>query len=133
MKWLELVVNNWREGAAHSFAIFDKDEHEFHGGCGINQIDEHPVGNLGYWIKTSSTGKGVATEATIALTQFAFEHIGLKRIEIMMSVMNPGSRLVAEKSGAVYEGRLRNRIALHDAIHDAYLYSIIPEDLEDQS
>lgn len=126
--WLASIDSNWKSGSAYNFGIFDRDETEFHGGCGIGQIDEHPIGNLGYWVKTASTGQGIATEATIALAKFALGPIGLQRIEIIMSVHNEASKRVAEAAGGKFEGTLRNRLLLHDRQHDAFSYSITPED-----
>ena len=45
--WLNSIQPNWKDGSAYSFGIFSKDGTEFHGGCGVNQIDEHPIANLG--------------------------------------------------------------------------------------
>lgn len=129
ISWLEIVQKNWKEDSGYSFGIFSPDESEFFGGCGINRIDEHPTGNLGYWIKSAAVGQGIATEATRALIDFGFRHLGLKRIEIIMSVKNPASRRVAEQSGGVFEGVMRNRLLLHDQLHDARLYSVVPEDI----
>jgi ribosomal-protein-serine acetyltransferase len=126
--WLSAVASNWKTEDTFSFGIFNADESEFYGGCGIGRIDEHPVVNLGYWLKSSATGQGFATEATIGLARFAMEEIGLQRIEIIMSVENSASKAVAEAAGALYEGRMRNRLQLHGARHDAFMYSIIPED-----
>ncbi len=126
--WLKTILPNWRQGSAYSFGIFNRENKELVGGCGINQIDEHPIGNLGYWITTAHTRKGMASEASRALAHFGIEHLHLQRIEIIMSAENPGSRAVAESVGATYEGRLRNRLMLHGRTHDAYLYSIIPGD-----
>jgi ribosomal-protein-serine acetyltransferase len=127
--WLKTILPNWREGSAYSFGIFDPGSKELLGGCGINQIDEHPVGNLGYWITSAHTRKGIATEAGRTLARFGIKHLGLQRIEIVMSVENPGSRGVAEAIGATYEGRLHNRLSLHGRAHDAFLYSITPDDI----
>ena len=132
INWLKDVEPAWRKGDAYNFAIFSQGQSELLGGCGINRIDEHPIGNLGYWVKSGNVSKGIATEATVALARFGIEQIGLKRIEIVMSVENTPSRRVAEKSGAVYEGKLRNRLTLHGKAHDAYIYSITPEDLDTQ-
>ncbi len=124
--WLQHVDHEWARGSGYAFVIRDKRSDEFLGGCGLNRIDEHPVANLGYWVKTSASKKGVASEAAAELARFGLEQLGLHRIEIIMSVQNRASRKVAEKAGAVYEGRLRNRLLLHGANHDAYVYSIIP-------
>ena len=126
--WLLSIEPSWKDANAYSFAIFDKREEILHGGCGINRIDEHPIGNLGYWIRTSSTGKGIATEATIGLIEFGLSHLGMQRIEIIMSTGNIPSKKVAEASGGVFEGTARNRLLLHGKNHDAHVYSITPED-----
>ena len=127
--WLESIEPTWKDANAYSFAIFDRQEKTLHGGCGINRIDEHPIGNLGYWIRTSSTGKGIATESTIGLIEFGLKHLGLQRIEIIMSTTNIPSKKVAEASGAVFEGTARNRLLLHGKNHDAHVYSVTPEDV----
>ena len=128
-QWLATVESNWKDASAYNFGIFNQEGTEFHGGCGITSIDEHPIGNLGYWIKTASTGKGIATEATSSLADFGIHQIGLQRIEIIMSTHNDASRKVAEGSGARVEGTLRNRLLLHGNRHDAHVYSITPGDL----
>jgi len=83
--------------------------------------------NLGYWVKTPASGRGIATEATVALAQFGFDYLRLLRIEIVMSVRNTASRRVAEKAGGQFEGILANRLYLHGEAHDARLYSLTPD------
>lgn len=123
--WIRSVEPEWKAGNQYSFAIYDSPAHNrLLGGCGLNRIDEHPVMNLGYWVRTSELGSGIAPEATRALANFAFEHLNVARIEIVMSVRNDASRRVAEKVGAAYEGKLANRLAIHGKLHDAYMYSL---------
>lgn len=125
VEWLDQSEASWERGT-HCFSIFDQDD-LLVGGCGVNQIDQHPVANLGYWIRTSATGKGYATEATLGLAQFALSHLGFKRLEIIMATHNGPSRQVAINSGASYEGLLRHRLEIHGVLYDAYLYSLISE------
>jgi ribosomal-protein-serine acetyltransferase len=127
--WLLTIEPNWNDEKAYGFAIFDNRNGRFLGGCGLNSIDVDPIANLGYWIRSSEVGKGVASEATIGLLQFGFQCLGLMRIEIMMSTQNKASKKVATNAGARLEGRLRNRLQLHGVNHDAYLYSLVPEDM----
>lgn len=126
-QWLTFAANQWQSGSAFGFCLFDKADGRLVGGCGVNMLDDHPVANLGYWIRTDSTGKGFATEATLGLAAYAFRHLDILRLEIVMSVRNSGSREVAIKAGALFEGTLRNRLMLHGQCHDAYLYSLISE------
>jgi RimJ/RimL family protein N-acetyltransferase len=122
-------VSNWNDKQSYAFAITDSATGRILGGCGLNSLDENPVANLGYWIRSSEVNKGIASESTRGLLKFGFEHLGLSRIEIMMSTRNPASQKVAIGANAKLEGTLRNRLQLHGENHDALLYSLVPEDL----
>jgi RimJ/RimL family protein N-acetyltransferase len=125
-----------RESAAqggewYSFGIFEKDGGRFLGGVGINFINRvHQMANLGYWVRTGATGRGIATAATRLAAKFGFEQLGLQRLEIVIAVANRGSQRVAEKAGATREGVLRNRLLIRGESLDAVLFSLVPEDLK---
>lgn len=85
--------------------------------------------NLAYWVRTSATRRGVATEAARMVAEYGFRQLGLNRIEIITVPANVASCRVAEKCGAKFEGIARNRIVMHDEVHDAMLFSLVPEDL----
>lgn len=126
--WIGMVESSWQTGEEYNFAIKDRNSGVFYGGIGLNQIRENHVANLGYWMRTTATGHGYVTEATRGLIDFAFRNLGLKRLEIIMSIENPASRKIAINVGATCEGTLRDRLPLHGENHDAYLYSLIPDD-----
>lgn len=130
VNWLKAVQKQWKSGEGYDFAILDPSDQRYLGGCGLG-IDKPHTANLGYWMRTSATQKGLATEATRLLREFAFKHLGLARIEIVMAVTNLASRRVAIKAGAHFEGIIRNELHLHDEYLDAYLYSFIPSDFND--
>ena len=116
---------------AYSFAIIDKASQKYLGGVGINFINRvHQVANLGYWVRTSATGKGAASTATRLVAKFGFAELGLQRIEILAAVPNLASQRVAEKAGAVREGVLRKRLLIRGVPQDAVMFSLVPEDLE---
>ena len=119
---------NGELGDAHRFVLFDGDNNHL-GNCGLNQIDNNNrTANLGYWLHSAHTGQGYATRATRLLARFGTQEAGLMRLEVVMSVHNEPSRLVAERAGAQYEGRLRNAMMLQGETHDAHLWSFIPHD-----
>ena len=89
----------------------------------------HNFANLGYWVRSSRVGQGVATAATRLAAQFGFEELKFTRIEIVAATGNVGSLRVAEKAGARREGVLRNRLMLGGKLHDAVMHSLVPEDL----
>lgn len=128
-QWLASIHSNWQSSDSHNFVITEKENARIVGGIGLNRIDENPVGNLGYWTRTSASGQGIATEATLGLVKFGFKHLGLIRIEIVMSVENIASQKVAKNVNAKLEGILRNRLLLQGRTLDAYSYSLLPSDL----
>ncbi len=113
----------------YSFGVFEKSSDAFVGGVGLNFINRiHQFANLGYWVRTSATGRGFATSATRLAARFGFEQLGLRRIEIVAAVDNVASQRVAEKAGAIREGVARQRLLIHAESHDAVVYSLIPAD-----
>jgi RimJ/RimL family protein N-acetyltransferase len=123
--WLALQVPAFQQRTTFEFAIID-DDGTYLGGCGLNQIDAlNRRANLGYWVRTKATGKGVATEAVRLTRDWGFAHTDLVRLEVLIAVDNLASRRVAEKSGAVYEGTLRSRLLVHGTRHDAAMYAFI--------
>jgi RimJ/RimL family protein N-acetyltransferase len=86
--------------------------------------------NLGYWIRSSQTRRGLATAAVRLLAHWAFDNTDLNRLELVISVENLASLRVAEKAGAVREGILRSRLLLYGRSHDAALYSLLRNDFK---
>ena len=56
------------------------------GGCGLNQIDAlNQRANLGYWVRSSAAGKGVATSAAKLTRDWGFANTDLVRIEVLVA------------------------------------------------
>jgi ribosomal-protein-serine acetyltransferase len=126
-EWIRSRAPLRSEGREYAFAIVGADG-RFLGGCGLNQISGlHRFGNLGYWVRTSATRQGVATEAVRQTADFAFGHTDLARLEIVCAVGNDASQRVAERAGALREGVLRRRLLLHGQLVDAVMYSLVRE------
>ncbi len=117
----------------YSFAVIDAQTNIFLGGVGLNLIiRRYQMGNLGYWVRTSCTKRGIASAATRLAARYGLRELGLQRIEIVAAINNRASQRAAEKAGARREGVLRKRLLVNDQPHDAVLYSLIAEDLEEQ-
>ncbi len=97
-------------------------------GCvGINPFNHVNVfADLGYWVRASRTGSGIASTAARLAAQFAFHELRLARIEIVARVDNLASRRVAEKIGAQFECIARHRLLYRGRPYDAALYSLLP-------
>lgn len=121
--WLEAQVEAFKDGTAFEFAIVSPAGRHI-GACGLNGIDRaHRRANLGYWVRSDASRRGIATAATLLLRDWAFLNTDLERLEIVVAVENHASLRVAEKTGAVREGVLADRLLLHDGLHDAAVFS----------
>jgi RimJ/RimL family protein N-acetyltransferase len=120
----------WKSDSEYGFGVFDAESGRFLGGVGLNFINRvHNCANLGYWVRTSAAGRGVASRAARLAARFGLEEIGLQRIEILAAVDNLASQRAAEKAGARLEGiDLRKRLRSHNQPVDARLYSLVSED-----
>ncbi len=125
--WIKQCPKDWKDGYAFNFAITNGADGAFLGGCGLNEINGRDRRcNLGYWVRTTATGRGIAPAATRLLARWGFETLKLRRIEIVVNTANARSLRVAEKSGARREGILRNRFFGNKQSPDAVLFSLIP-------
>ena len=125
VEWIRSRAPLAAEGREYTFAIVGSDG-RFLGGCGLNQINRlHRLANLGYWVRTSATRHGVATDAVRQVAEFAFGNTDLVRLEIVCAVGNDASQRVAERAGAVREGILRHRLLVHGQPVDAVMYSLV--------
>ncbi|HEY0375477.1 MAG TPA: GNAT family protein [Pyrinomonadaceae bacterium] len=119
----------WRNDEGYAFGVFDAGGGNYLGGVGLNFINRiHQCANLGYWVRTSQTGRGVAARAARLAARFALEQLGFQRIEILAAIGNHASQRVAEKAGATREGTLRQRLLVSGRPQDAALYSFVAED-----
>lgn len=129
--WVALASEGWGRGELFAFALAHQDTGDIVGGMGLNQLNrEHRSANLGYWIRRSRQGQGLAPDAVPAVARFGFEMLGLVRVEIVCATANAASRRCAEKAGARFEGIARQRLVIRDEPFDAAIYALIPADLD---
>jgi len=126
-EYITITRARWEERTLFAFAITRDDE--ILGGCTLSSIHAvYQYCNLGYWVRRSRHGQGIAGRAAKLAARFAFEKVGLVRVEIVIAVGNQASMRVAEKIGAHYEGVLLNRMVVGKSVYDAHMYSLIPAD-----
>jgi len=109
------------------YGIFDADEAEVVGGAGLHRRVGVGAFEIGYWIRASRAGEGLATEAAAALTRVAFEVSGVDRVEIRTDPANERSRKVPRKLAFVEEATLRRRLH-HPAPRDVVIYTVFRGD-----
>lgn len=126
--WAKLAETSHKEGSQFQFGIIEHNG-RYLGGVGLSHInDQAKCANLGYWVRTSAAGSGVAPEAVRQAATWAFSNTDLHRLEIVIAVENARSIRVAEKVGAVKEGVLRSKVRVFDQYFDGVMYSIVRGD-----
>jgi RimJ/RimL family protein N-acetyltransferase len=126
--WIQVTLDSHRNGTMYDFAIID-DAGRYAGACGINKIS-HPdgVANLGYWVRSSAMGRGIAPAAVLQLIPWVFQNTPLHRLEIVVAIGNIRSLRVAEKVGAHRDAVLRKRTLVLGQPSDAVLFSVVRPD-----
>lgn len=124
--WIGVQAAHRERRTGFEFLIVDGDGGIL-GACGINRISEPPYryANLGYWVRSSASGRGVAPEAARLLAEWAWASTDLVRLEIVVAVGNERSLKVALKVGARWEGVLRSRLWTGGVAQDAVMHSLI--------
>ena len=78
------------------------------GGTGLHRIEWTLRSfEIGYWRRNGCGGRGYVTEAARALSRFAFDRLGARRVEIRTDDANAASWKVAERAGFTMEALLR--------------------------
>jgi RimJ/RimL family protein N-acetyltransferase len=120
---------DWQKAAQFNFGTFDVKTQVLLGSVALNQISAvHNFANVGYWVRSSKAGQGIATASVKLIAMFAFQTLGLSRLEIVVPLGNVPSQRTALKAGAFFEGTLRQRLMLSGKLHDANIYSLLPQD-----
>ncbi|HUF07376.1 MAG TPA: GNAT family N-acetyltransferase [Candidatus Binatia bacterium] len=105
--------------------LYLRDGGGFVGSSGLHRIEwSVPCFEIGYWVRTSLTGRGFATEATRRIAEFAFDDLRAERVEIWCDAANERSAAVARGAGFTFEARLaRNRRDAAGAITDSLCFA----------
>ena len=73
------------------------------------EIDHEPDVEIGWWLTPSAWGNGYATEAALALRDYAFDVVGLSSLSVVLQPENVKSVAVAQRIGADYAGSAEYR------------------------
>lgn len=91
------------------YHLFESGFGKLIGSTGLHRINWRvPRFEIGYWLASTATGNGYATEATRALARVAFQQLGAKRVELRCDDLNSASIAVIERCGFQLDGILAN-------------------------
>jgi len=122
--WLDCVVGLKPET---NFAIAVADEAV--GGIGFSIQPDVGIrsAEIGYWLGEEYWGRGIATDALIAVTDHAFEKFDLCRLYAHVFAWNEASARVLQKAGYSLEGRLRKSVTKDGQTIDQLMYAKVTD------
>jgi ribosomal-protein-alanine N-acetyltransferase len=114
-----------RSGAAHVFFIFGRDTQKLIGGITLGNIirGAGQMATLGYWMDQDMAGKGYMTEAVGVVSRFAFDTLGLHRLQAGCLLNNTASHRVLLKNGFEPEGIAKGYIKIDGEWQDHLIFA----------
>ena len=92
----------------------------FHNTDRVNEKTE-----IGYWLISEMTKKGIIARSCRSLIQLAFEKMGMNRIMIRCAVGNTQSEKIPSRMGFTFEGIERNGERFNDHFLDLKVFSLL--------
>lgn len=92
---------------------------------------EQARGEVGYWLAREARGHGHATRATRLICSWAFESLGLERIDLLAATGNAASQHVAERAGFTREAVLRSYMWGKGERQDLVAFGMLAGELAD--
>jgi RimJ/RimL family protein N-acetyltransferase len=121
-----------RQRAAGAYACFAVTVAGFDTAIGIFQVRSTEPGfgtaEWGFAIGSDFWGTGVFQDGAALVLDFAFDTIGVHRLEARAAVRNGRGNSALQKMGAVQECRLRNSFLKNGEYLDQVLYSLLDTD-----
>ncbi len=139
-EWVGDALRKWREDRWAQFAVLDAtgggpvaSGGRAAGGrliasCGLKIDAERATGEIGYLVHRDERRRGIASACIRLLTRWAFDDLGLQRLQIRADVRNAASRRTVTAAGFRLEGVLRDNDVIRGARVDDALYSLLPGD-----
>ena len=128
-EWIATHSAAWVARRHVSYAITDRTG-ALVGAIGLSLAAPHARAEVGYWIGVPAWGLGYATEAAVALFDWAFGELAVHRIEGRHFTRNPASGRVMQKLGMRHEGVMRDAVRRWGRFEDLALYAMLSPEWE---
>ncbi len=115
----------------YNFAILKKDDLQYIGGCGINDVNwKNSYCEVGIFLGKPFWNKGYGTDAMKTLLNFIFNNMSLNKVKLSVFEFNKRAIKSYEKSGFKLEGKLRQELFRNGRFYDTYVMGILREEWE---
>jgi RimJ/RimL family protein N-acetyltransferase len=124
------AVERWRAGYADNRSTVNflvEADGEVAGDVEV-RTKEGGIGELSWILFAGHRGRGYGVRAVRLLVDYAFDALGLVRVEAYVNVANERSKRLATRSGLHREGVMRGRETLFGERHDTVLFARLRTD-----
>lgn len=124
---IERQSREWRQGRSYNFLTIRKSDNRMIGGVSLSRVLRGVAqsGMIGYWIGEPYARNGHTSQAVSRLLDYAFDELGLNRIEAATLPHNTASRALLKRLDFVEEGHMRKYLRINGQWHDHVLYAMI--------
>lgn len=125
-------IIDWQAGWANetrlNWALVERSSDSLMGRVSLGNLEFNDASaGVAYWMAPAWRGRGLCSQAVVAVSRWAFDEAGFHRIGLEHSVSNAASCRVATKAGFRVEG-IRRSAALHaDGWHDMHQHALLAD------
>ena len=128
--WVKHCVIKVKKEEKYNFYIELKSEKKIIGVLDLKVDSNNNIGTTGSWINKKYQRRGYMTEAKIAVNDFAFNKLKLRKLETSVFNFNIASNSTQKRMGYKIEG-LKRKHSISKAtgkIHDEKIYGLLKEE-----
>jgi RimJ/RimL family protein N-acetyltransferase len=127
-QWLASLPAQMRRGEALALAVTNASD-----GALLASIDlrlgGEGRGEFGYVVAAWARRRGIGTRALALYSRWAFESLGLARLELLIQPGNEASLALGRRAGFVNEGLLRSHSVVRGERKDMVMMSLLPGEI----
>jgi RimJ/RimL family protein N-acetyltransferase len=126
MAYIDQIHHGFRRRELFQWGIADATTNAIIGTCTLTHCStSHQRSEIGFAIRQERWGQGLGSEAVAAIVAFAFDTLGLHRIEADVDPRNERSLRLLERLGFRREGLMRERYYINGERQDAVVMGLL--------
>ena len=128
--YINTALQGRKEEHSYPFIVFDKRTRQIAGSTRFYDFQKnHNTVQLGYtWYGKEFQGTGLNKQCKLLMLEFAFETLGLDRVEFRADATNERSIAAMKSIGCTEEGILRSNCAAPNGRRDSIVLSILKDE-----
>ena len=124
---LRHYAEEWHDATSYSFLIFREADDALLGGITLSNVRRGVAmtGTIGYWVGETHARRGFMTDGLASMLRFAFDELGLHRVEAACLPSNTASRRLLAKCGFRQEGHAAQYLKINGVWEDHVLFALL--------